>query len=116
MNRIYLSPHFDDVAFSCGGLIWEQIRSGENVSIWTICSGEPPAEPISRYAESLHERWETGPDAVAVRRVEDINSNRLMGASSLNFSIPDAIYRRSILDAAPLYTADAELFTDGDCA
>jgi LmbE family N-acetylglucosaminyl deacetylase len=35
-----------------------------------------------------------------------------MGVSSLNFSIPDAIYRRSLLDGAPLYTADAELFTE----
>ena len=112
MDWIYLSPHFDDVAFSCGGLVWEQTRLGENVSIWTICAGEPPPEPVSRYAESLHERWETGPDAVAVRRVEDVHSNRLMGVSSLNFSIPDAIYRRSLLDGAPLYTADAELFTE----
>lgn len=112
MNWIYLSPHFDDVAYSCGGLVWEQTRIGDDASIWTICAGEPPPEPVSRYAESLHERWETGPDAVAVRSTEDCNSNRLMGASSLNFSIPDAIYRRSRLDAAPLYTADAELFSE----
>jgi len=112
MDWIYLSPHFDDVAFSCGGLVWEQTELGENVSIWTICAGEPPPEPISRYAESLHERWGTGPVAVAIRRIEDINSNRLMSASSLNFSIPDAIYRRSPLEADPFYTSDAELFTE----
>jgi LmbE family N-acetylglucosaminyl deacetylase len=112
MDWIYLSPHFDDVAFSCGGLVWEQTELGENVSIWTICAGEPPPEPISRYAESLHERWGTGPVAVAIRRIEDINSNRLMSANSLNFSIPDAIYRRSPLEADPFYTSDAELFTE----
>ncbi len=112
MHWIYLSPHFDDVAFSCGGLIWEQVESGERVSIWTICAGEPPPEPISAYALSLHERWETGRDAVAARRAEDIISSQRIGASSCNFSIPDAIYRRSPVDNSPLYTSDADLFMD----
>jgi LmbE family N-acetylglucosaminyl deacetylase len=112
MDWIYLSPHFDDVAFSCGGLVWEQIKLGVNVSIWTICAGEPPPGPVSKYAQSLHERWQTGPDAVAGRRAEDLKSSELMGATSLNFSIPDAIYRRSPVDDAPLYAADAELFIE----
>ncbi len=112
MEWIYLSPHFDDVAFSCGGLAWEQVESGDKVSNWTICAGEPPPGPISAYAQSLHERWETGKDAVAVRRAEDLVSNQRMGAYSRNFSIPDAIYRRSPLDGSPLYTSDAELFTE----
>jgi LmbE family N-acetylglucosaminyl deacetylase len=111
MHWVYLSPHFDDAAFSCGGLIWEQVQSGEQVSIWTICAGEPPPEPLSAYAESLHERWETGRDAVAARRAEDLLSSQRMGASSCSFSIPDAIYRRSPWDNSPLYTSDAELFT-----
>ncbi len=112
MEWIYLSPHFDDVAFSCGGLVWEQTKSGLDVSIWTICAGDPPPGPISRYGQGLHERWGTGPNAVAARRNEDLFSSRLMGADSRNFSIPDAIYRRSALDGNPLYTADEELFID----
>jgi LmbE family N-acetylglucosaminyl deacetylase len=112
MKWIYLSPHFDDVAFSCGGLIWEQVESGDKVSIWTICAGEPPPGSISPYAQSLQERWETGRDAVAVRRAEDLLSSQRMGASSQNFSIPDAIYRRSPLDDSPLYTSDSDLFTE----
>ena len=110
MNRIYLSPHFDDVAFSCGGLIWEQVEAGLKVSVWTICAGEPPPGPISSYAHSLHERWGTGQEAVAFRRAEDLLSSQRMGASSRNFSIPDAIYRRSPVDDEYLYTSDAELF------
>jgi LmbE family N-acetylglucosaminyl deacetylase len=112
MEWIYLSPHFDDVAFSCGGLIWEQTGLGERVSIWTICAGEPPPGSISEYAQSLHKRWETGPEAVAARRAEDLKSSRLMGASSRNFPIPDAIYRSSRVDGRSLYTADADLFTE----
>ena len=112
MDWIYLSPHFDDVAFSCGGMVCEQTELGDEVSIWTICAGEPPPGPVSKYAQSLHERWETGPNAVSARRVEDLNSSRLMGANSRNFSIPDAIYRRSPIEAEALYTADADLFKE----
>jgi LmbE family N-acetylglucosaminyl deacetylase len=112
MEWIYLSPHYDDVAFSCGGLVWEQTELEDDVSIWTICAGEPPPGPISMYARSLHERWGTGPEAVAVRRAEDKNSNRFMGATSRNFTIPDAIYRSSPTEAEALYTADADLFTE----
>ena len=112
MEWIYLSPHFDDVAFSCGGLIWEQVEAGHTVSVWTVCAGEPPPGPISPYAQSLHERWGTGQEAVAVRRAEDLLSSGRMGASSQNFSIPDAIYRRSPVDDEYLYTSDAELFIE----
>ena len=112
MEWIYLSPHFDDVAFSCGGLVWEQVKSGDEVSIWTICAGEPPPGPISRYAQSLHKRWETNREAVTVRRAEDLLSNRRMGATSRNFSIPDAIYRHSPVDGTPMYTSDPELFSE----
>lgn len=112
MEWIYLSPHFDDVAFSCGGLVWEQTELGDEVSIWTICAGVPPPGPISKYAQSLHNRWGTGPNAVSARRAEDLQSSRLLGASSRNFSIPDAIYRRSPVEVEALYTADADLFTE----
>jgi LmbE family N-acetylglucosaminyl deacetylase len=112
MEWIYLSPHFDDVAFSCGGLVWEQVESGDKVSIWTICAGEPPPGLISLYAQSLHKRWETSREAATVRRAEDWLSNRQMGATSRNFSIPDAIYRRSPVDGTPMYTSDLELFSE----
>jgi LmbE family N-acetylglucosaminyl deacetylase len=59
MDWIYLSPHLDDVVLSCGGLVWEQARQGERVEIWTICAGDPPPIPLSSFAASLHERWQT---------------------------------------------------------
>ena len=59
MEWIYFSPHLDDVALSCGGLAWEQSQSGSPVQVWTICAGDPPARPLSAFAEELHERWET---------------------------------------------------------
>ena len=94
MEWIYLSPHFDDIAFSCGGLAWEQAHRGESVSIWTICAGEEPPGDFSPYAQAHHERWQTGREAVAHRRLEDIRACKLMGASYHHLPVPDAIYRR----------------------
>jgi LmbE family N-acetylglucosaminyl deacetylase len=112
MDWIYLSPHLDDAALSCGGLVWEQqgAESAGSVEIWTICAGDPPAGVVSPYAESLEARWGTGPQAMAVRRAEDLASCRKLGASARHFPIPDAIYRRSPADGLPLYASEEALF------
>lgn len=93
MHWIYLSPHFDDVALSCGGLVWEQAQGGAQASIWTICAGDAPEGPVSPFAEELHARWETGSQAVSTRRQEDINACARLSASYRHFHIPDCIYR-----------------------
>lgn len=92
---IYLSPHPDDVALSCGGLVWEQTQSGFQVEVWTICSGEPGPGALSSFAQLLHERWQTGPEAFEQRRQEDRASCQVLGAGWRHFSLPDCIYRRS---------------------
>lgn len=94
MTWIYLSPHFDDVALSCGGLVWQQAQAGQLVNVWTICAGEPSGEGFSPVAEFLHQRWNTGERAVAIRRAEDLASCAQMGAAARHFPIPDCIYRR----------------------
>jgi LmbE family N-acetylglucosaminyl deacetylase len=109
MGWIYLSPHFDDVALSCGGSVWEQTQRGESVSIWTICAGDRAPAPLSPFAETLHQRWQTGLDAVPRRKEEDLASCQVMGASPTYFSIPDCIYRVGP-DNTPLYTSEEAIF------
>jgi LmbE family N-acetylglucosaminyl deacetylase len=119
MDWVYLSPHLDDVALSCGGLIWEQTNSGAAVSIWTVCAGDPP-ELLSPFAKSLHSRWDTGDESVEKRRVEDIYACKTINASSRHFPIPDCIYRWSSRieefegKGYPdyLYTSEESLFGD----
>lgn len=95
MRWIYLSPHFDDVVLSCGGMVWEQAQSGQKVEAWTVCAGGPgPDEPLSAFAQSLHARWETGPAAVPARQAEDQAALRRLGAIPRYWSLPDCIYRR----------------------
>ena len=94
MTTIFLSPHFDDAAYSCGGLIWELIRQGEAVEVWTVCSGKPPDRPLTPFAELLHARWETtGAEVIAIRRGEDEAACRRLGAGRRYFDVPDCIYR-----------------------
>jgi LmbE family N-acetylglucosaminyl deacetylase len=109
MQWIYLSPHFDDAALSCGGLIWEQCQAGEQVSVWTLCAAAPQTDRLSSFAESLHLRWQTGKEAVMRRQFEDAASNQVMGASFHNFGLADCIYRQ---DAGGnfLYASEESLF------
>jgi LmbE family N-acetylglucosaminyl deacetylase len=114
MNWIYLSPHLDDIALSCGGLVWEQSQAGLNPQVWTICAGDPPREYISSFAHSLHDRWATGGDAASLRRMEDAASCREMGAIYRHFPWPDCIYRlgpeNTPYAGIPLYDSEESLW------
>jgi LmbE family N-acetylglucosaminyl deacetylase len=109
MSWIYLSPHFDDVALSCGGLVWEQSHYNEQVNIWTICAAEPPSGSLSPLAQELHARWQIGQDAPQQRKMEDLLACQRLGASHRYFSIPDCIYRRHSQTAEFIYPSESAL-------
>lgn len=109
MTWVYLSPHFDDVALSCGGLIWEQIRTGLKTAIWTICAGDPPPGSLSPFAQELHARWQAEENAPARRKIEDINSCLRLGSGYRHFLIPDCIYRRNPQTSVFMYAEEAAL-------
>ena len=110
MEWIFISPHLDDIALSCGGLVWELTQTGEQVSIWTICAGEPPVAPISPFAESLHTRWQTGAEATQRRRTEDAASCAILGAAYRHFDIPDCIYRFDPFTGSFFYDSEESLW------
>lgn len=110
MKKVYLSPHLDDVVFSCGGLVWEEVRCGDQVEIWTLCAGDPPHENYSSFVELLHRTWGFENDFVAQRRQEDVKACEVLGAVPRHFRIPDCIYRQSPEDGSWLYTYEDALF------
>ena len=116
MQWIYLSPHLDDAVLSCGGIIWQQIQSGHQVEIWTICSGDPPAGALAPFAQMLHDRWQIGPDSVAGRRAEDVQACRVLGAAWRHFPYADCIYRFNPQTGAPLITDREDLFASPGAA
>lgn len=110
MQWIFLSPHLDDAALSCGGIIAERVANGDSVEIWTICAGDPPDGPLSPFASELHQRWGTGREAIAVRREEDLAACHVLKATPRHFSIPDCIYRRDPASGEPLIHFNEDLF------
>lgn len=94
MRWIFLSPHFDDIVLSCGGLIWDQVQAGRLVEAWTVCAGQPATDvPLSGFAQQLHLRWQTGPEAVEARRSEDEAALKRLGVTGRYWDLPDCIYR-----------------------
>ena len=107
MDWLFLSPHYDDIALSCAGLVWDRVVQGDRASVWTICAGEVPPGSLSPFAESLHARWETGSQAVDRRRSEDIASCGAMNAGYLHLELPDCIYRGG---PAHFYASEEAIF------
>lgn len=102
-DAIYLSPHLDDAALSCGGQIYQQTAVGQSVLVVTITAGDAPAQPPSAFARSLHARWELAGDVVAARRTEDRQACQILGADYEHWPILDCVYRTHPDDGQPLY-------------
>lgn len=94
MRYIFISPHLDDVALSCGGIVSYLSSNHHVVEIWTLFAGSPFDNHLSNFALSLHERWNLSLDAPKIRRIEDIKACKQLGAKYKHFQIPDCIYRK----------------------
>ncbi len=49
MSHVFIAPHPDDAALSCGGLIASLRELGQNVTILTVFSGSGSGSPLSGY-------------------------------------------------------------------
>lgn len=96
MRWIYLSPHLDDAVLSAGGLIYEQVRAGIPVEIWTLMCGYAPEDAVSPFAQMLHQIWgaSSAQEATSLRRHEDKCAAAILGADVVHFDFLDCIYRR----------------------
>lgn len=108
-DAIFLSPHLDDVALSCGGRVYELAQSGARVLIATVTAGTPARAPSS-FAQFQHTQWSLVEDAVAARRQEDKAACGILGAEWLHWDELDCIYRHDPVTGDPFYQSDADLF------
>jgi LmbE family N-acetylglucosaminyl deacetylase len=111
-HTIYLSPHLDDVALSCGGQIYQQTSVGESVLVVTMMAGDPAGGQFSTFADDLHRRWGLSNLAGVVqpRREEDAVACRILGAAFQHWGIADAIYRADPDTDQLLYEDHAAIF------
>jgi LmbE family N-acetylglucosaminyl deacetylase len=103
--QVYLSPHADDAALSCGGHIAALVQRGERVVIHTLMIADPsPAALRTPLAKHFHAMWGLGDDVVRVRRAEDAEAARRLGASVQFGALLEAGYRMTP-DGQPCYPA-----------
>src|SRR5512147_2981800 len=93
-DHVYLSPHLDDAALSCGGAIARYSESEARVLVTTICTAAPPPEAsFSSFASELHHKWGLpAATAVEARLHEDTRAMEQLGADSYWVGMADAIY------------------------
>lgn len=117
-DHIYISPHLDDAALSCGGAIASQVAAGEPALVVTLLAGDAPdpqspdaalSGSLSPFAVELHARWGLGAAPMAGRRAEDRLALEALGASALHLPFLDAIYRTGP-DGRPLYPSREAIF------
>ena len=110
-DAVFLSPHFDDVALSCGGTAALAAPAGRALVV-TVFAGQPNAD-LSDFARFQHQRWGTDDGAVELRRREDAAAMAALGVDYRWWAFPDAIYRGT------QYLSDEDLFGEvkpGDAA
>ncbi len=95
MRWIYISPHLDDAIFSAGGRIYEQVREGTSVEVWTVMCGLPKISTLSGFAKRLHARWgvDSPEEAICRRRVENERAAEILGAKTFYLKFVDSMYR-----------------------
>lgn len=103
-KTIYLSPHLDDAALSCGGRIVLETAVSHPVLIVTLMAGQPtPDLPLSEFAQELHQRWKLVQDTMLVRRIEDAAACEVLGTDFEHWDFLDAIYRTDLATGEQCY-------------
>jgi LmbE family N-acetylglucosaminyl deacetylase len=108
VRSVYLSPHLDDAALSCGGLIHQQ-RVLQPLVI-TCFAGVPDYGVLSPFAAEQHQRWGEPADPIGQRRAEDAAALAPLGAACEHWDYLDCIYRRDPVSGEFLYTSEDALW------
>lgn len=112
-RHIFLSPHFDDAVYSCGGTLGVQVSTGLRPLVITAFGGVPsPTMELSPFAAQIHREMgfrQNAQLAVATRRVEDSRALDYLKVDYLWLDYLDAIYR-----GTPAYYADKSQLIGGE--
>lgn len=90
---IFLSPHLDDAALSCGGYISMLVEQSVDVRVYTVFSGIPKTEELSQLAKAIHLEGGLESDAMLRRREEDRVAMEYLGVNFTYVELLDCIYR-----------------------
>lgn len=104
--HLFVSPHYDDIALSCGGTVARLVQAGRRAEVAVVFGAQPDAAaPLTPFAEMQHDRWGVAPEQViTARRAEEAAAAALLGTQVSSLPFHDAIYRGS------RYLDDDQLF------
>ncbi len=107
---VVLSPHLDDAALSCFGLL-NDLRGQVSRLVITICCGNPAPAPV--WGEE--EKFRHNPDlddygTPSQRRLEDVAAMNALGCDFVHLGFEDGIYRRSPTSGDYIYRTTREKF------
>lgn len=105
---LYVSPHLDDVVLSCGGRLAAGRREGRSAVVASVFAAPTPRKLVTPFARSYHEMMRIGYDPF-LRRREDCEALRLLGAQLVHLEYLDCIYRTHP-DGLPLVTQEPDIF------
>ncbi len=92
-TALFLSPHLDDAAFSCGGLVAQLADAGWRTVLATAFTASMPATGFA-LACQLDKRLSADVDYMALRREEDRAAAAILGVSDLRWlGLPEAPHR-----------------------
>ncbi|MEO5952699.1 MAG: PIG-L family deacetylase, partial [Chloroflexia bacterium] len=113
---LFLSPHFDDIPLSCGGIAARLANiGGYCIGITVFAEPHDDSAPLSPFMLNMHQEWEQAAgmnvQAInAVRRREEEAAMRTLGLHHEWLEFMDAPYRRSMKDGHYFYVDDPTLF------
>ena len=107
-RHLFLSPHYDDVALSCGGTALLLAQADRRPEVALLFGAEPDsAQSLTAFALGQHEGWGLGAaEVIAARRAEEAAAAAFLGVRVAYLPFRDAIYR------GEWYTSNELLFAD----
>lgn len=105
-SALFLSPHLDDVAFSCGGTVHRLASLGWRAVLCTVFTRSVPDPQGFSLACQLDKGLGPEVDYMALRRAEDARAARRLGAQQVVLDLPEAPHR-GYHDAPALFGAFA---------
>lgn len=105
-KHLFLSPHYDDIALSCGGTARRLRELGRGPEVAIVFGAEPDLEMgFTEFATAMHIGWGMDArDVIANRRAEEAAAAAVLGTEVSFLPFHDAIYR------GERYRNDPELF------
>lgn len=113
---LYVSPHLDDAALSCGGRIAASSREAREVVVVSVFTAPAPDHVPSTHplVRGYHELTGADRDPL-LRQREDREALAMLGARPVHLEYLDCIYRTGA-DGLPLVAKEPDIFRFGDPA